>query len=129
MCGGDDNIEHLYILPSRWLYLLQFEDLSDEFYEKIQNASCTPIKFLLKNISTVGIPKPTVLVIIFRVFIWLLSFKNVGKKKQYPFAEFRNVSTRKRTRSSHKESDNNGTSLSSYDNETTPKYKKVSNII
>ena len=46
------------------------------------------------------------------------------QKKQYPFAEFRNVSTRKRTRSSHKESDNNGTSLSSSDNETTTKFKK-----
>ena len=47
-----------------------------------------------------------------------------GGQKQYPFAEFRNVSTRKRTRSSHKESDNNGTSLSYSDNETTPKFKK-----
>ena len=75
------------------------------------------------KISKFGIPKPTVLVIIFRVFIWLLSFKNAWKK-QYPFAEFRNVSTRKRTRSSHKESDNNGTSSLSSDNETTPKFRK-----
>ena len=45
-------------------------------------------------------------------------------KKQYQFAELRNISTRKRTRSSHKESDNNVTSLSSSDNETTPKFKK-----
>ena len=36
----------------------------------------------------------------------------------------RNVSTRKRTRSYHKESDNNGTSFLSSDNETTPKFKK-----
>ena len=46
------------------------------------------------------------------------------RTKQYPFAEFRNVSTRKSTRSSHKESDNNGNSLSSSDDEFTPKYKK-----
>ena len=78
---------------------------------------------MLRKISTVGIPKPTVPVIIFRFFIWLLSLKNAGKKI-YPFAEFRNVSTRKRTRSSHKESDNNGTSSSSSDNETIPKFKK-----
>ena len=30
-------------LPSRWLYLLQFEEFSDEIYEIFQNASCTPI--------------------------------------------------------------------------------------
>ena len=45
-------------------------------------------------------------------------------KKQYPLAEFLNFSTIKRTRSSHKESDNNGTSLSSSDDESTPRYKK-----
>ena len=41
---------------------------------------------------------------------------------EYQFAEYRNFSTCKGTRSSHKESDNNGTSPSSSDNETTPKY-------
>ena len=46
-------------------------------------------------------------------------------KKHYPFAEFRNVISRKRTRSSHKESENNGTSSSSSDNETTPKFKNI----
>ena len=80
MCGGDDNIEHLYILPLRWLYILQFEDFSEEIYENFKNTSCTPIKILLRKISTVGIPKPTVVVIIFRVFIWLLSIKNAAKK-------------------------------------------------
>ena len=43
-----------------------------------------------------------------------------------PYADFRNVSTRKRTRSSDKESDNNITYSSSSDNETTPKIKKNS---
>ena len=33
MCDDNDNIEHLYILPSRWLYLPQFEEFSDEIYE------------------------------------------------------------------------------------------------
>ena len=41
------------------------------------------------------------------------------------FAEFRNFSTCRRTRSSQKKSDNNGTSSSSSDDETTPKYKKM----
>ena len=46
------------------------------------------------------------------------------KKIQYAFAEFRNFSAGRRTRSSQKESDNNGTSSLSSDDETTPKYKK-----
>ena len=46
------------------------------------------------------------------------------EKKHYPYAEFRNVSSIKRTRLSHKKSDNNVTSSSSSDNETTPKFKK-----
>ena len=44
--------------------------------------------FCWEKISTFGIPKSTVLVIIFRVFIWLLSFKN-AEKKHYPFADIR----------------------------------------
>ena len=46
------------------------------------NKSITPTVrqnlFLLRNISRVGIPKSTVLVIIFRVFLWLLSLQNTG---------------------------------------------------
>ena len=68
-----------------------------------------------------------VLVILFKVFIWLLSLKMRGKK-HYPFAEFRNVISRKRTGSSHNERMNNGTSPPSSDNETTPKFKKSSKI-
>ena len=45
-------------------------------------------------------------------------------KKQYPFAEIRNFTAGRRTRSYQKESDNNGTSSLSSDDETTPKYKK-----
>ena len=47
------------------------------------------------------------------------------EKNNYPYAEFLNGSSRKSTRSSHKESDNNGTSSSSSDNETIPKFKNV----
>ena len=37
-------------------------------------------KFMKIYKMPAGVPKSTVLVIIFRVFIWLLSYKNAGKK-------------------------------------------------
>ena len=46
-------------------------------------------------------------------------------KTHYPYAEIQNGISRKRTRSSYNESMNNGTSLSSSDNETTPKVRKI----
>ena len=49
MCDGNDNIEHLYTLPSKCLFLLQFEEFSNAIYEKFQNASCTPIKFFVEE--------------------------------------------------------------------------------
>ena len=33
MCGGDDNIQHLYILPLQWIALLKYEKFSDEIYD------------------------------------------------------------------------------------------------
>ena len=45
-------------------------------------------------------------------------------KTHYPFSEIRNGISIKRTRSSYNERMNNGTSLSYYDYETTPKVKK-----
>ena len=67
------------------------------FLENLYNANCTPKSFLLRNISRVGIPKSTVLVIIFRVFMWPLSlidavpiiiiqFRNgISKYKRSPY--------------------------------------------
>ena len=46
------------------------------------------------------------------------------RKKKNPFAEIRYFTAGRRTRSSQKESDNNGTSSLSFDDKTTPKYKK-----
>ena len=46
------------------------------------------------------------------------------EKKQYPYAEIRNFTAGRRTRSFQKENDKNGTSSSSSDDEFTPKYKK-----
>ena len=45
-------------------------------------------------------------------------------KKQYTYADIRNFTAGRRTRSFKKENDNNGTSSSSSDDEFTPKYKK-----
>ena len=53
----------------------------------------------------------------------MLSFINAGRKK-YPYAEIRNFTAGKGTRSLQKENDNNGTFLSSSNDEFTPKYKK-----
>ena len=46
------------------------------------------------------------------------------EEKKYPYAEIRNFNAGRRTRSFQKESENNGTSSSSSDDEFTPKYKK-----
>ena len=48
-CGGDENYEHLYILPSKWIDLLKYESISDEIYENFQKISCTPIKFFVEE--------------------------------------------------------------------------------
>ena len=48
-CGGDENYEHLYIFPSKWIDLLKYESISDKTYENLQNASCTPIKFFVEE--------------------------------------------------------------------------------
>ena len=47
-----------------------------------------------------------------------------GGKSHYPYAQFRNGISRKRTRSSDNETMNNETSSLSPDYETTPKFKK-----
>ena len=46
---GNEQYEHLYILPSRWLWLLQFETIGEEFYENLQNAYCTPLEFFVEK--------------------------------------------------------------------------------
>ena len=48
-CNGSYNIEQLYILPSRWLFLLKFDKTGDAIHEKFQNVSCTPIQFFAKE--------------------------------------------------------------------------------
>ena len=48
-CNGSDNIEQLYLLPSRWLFLLKFDNFGDAIHENFQNASCTQIKFFVEE--------------------------------------------------------------------------------
>ena len=48
-CGGSDNIEHCYMLPSRWKYLLEYDKIGDKIRANFQNACCTPIEFFVEE--------------------------------------------------------------------------------
>ena len=48
-CGGRNNIEQLYMLPSRWIDLLEFEIIGDKIRAKFENACCTPIEFFVEE--------------------------------------------------------------------------------
>ena len=56
-CGGDANYENLYILPSKWIYLLKYETIGDEIYENLQNAYCTPLEFFVEKHFDIWDPK------------------------------------------------------------------------
>ena len=109
MCDGNDNIEHLYTLPSRRLLLLQIEEFSDAVYEKFQNTSCTPIQFFVEENLDSWHPKTHGSRNYLQIF-YLAALIHKCRNKNL-LAEYRNFSTCRRTRSSHKESDNNGTSF------------------
>ena len=49
MCDGSDNIEYLYILPSRWLFLIKYYKIGDAIHENFQNARCTPKQFFAEE--------------------------------------------------------------------------------
>ena len=53
-------------------------DVHLEITQNFYNAYCVQKVSLLKNILRVGIPKSTVIIIIFRVFMWPLSLRNTG---------------------------------------------------
>ena len=36
-------------MPSQWIDLLKYKSISDEIYEILQNASCTPIKVFVEE--------------------------------------------------------------------------------
>ena len=60
MCGGTDNIEHCYMLPSRWKDLLEYDKIGDKICANFQNACCTPIEFFVEENVRVfqEVPKP-----------------------------------------------------------------------
>ena len=84
---GNEQYEHLYILPSIWLWLLQFETIDEEIYENLQNAYCTPLEFFVEKIFDIWDPE------IHSPHNYLQSFyladpiQICGGKKHYPFAE------------------------------------------
>ena len=81
--------------------------------------------FLMRKIPRVGIPKSTVLVITFRVFMWLLSLTNVGPRSIIHLQCFKMLSFKKRE-SSYKGTMNNETPLSYSYSEMASKVKKKS---
>ena len=55
--SGNEHYEHLYILPSRWLCLLQFKTICEKIYEKLQNMYCTPLEFFGQKNFVIWDPK------------------------------------------------------------------------
>ena len=108
-------------MPSRWLFLLKFDKIGDEIHEIFKNASCTPIQIFVEANLDSWNPKTHGPRNYLQSFYLADLIHKCGKKN--PLAEIRNFTAGRRTRSSQKERDNNGTSLSSSDDETTPKYK------
>ena len=49
MCGGPNNIEHCYMLPSRWKDLLEYDKIGDKIRANFQNACCTPREFFVEE--------------------------------------------------------------------------------
>ena len=122
-CDGNNNIEHLHILPSRWLYLLKFDNFGDTIHENFQNASCTPIQFFVEENLVSWHTKTHGPCNYLQNFYLAALIHKCGRKK-YPYAEIRNFTAGRRIRSFQKENDNNGIFSSSSDDEFTPKYKK-----
>ena len=70
---------YTYCLQDSYFYL-NLTKLATQFIKIFKMLGLRQCSFLLKKIQTVGTPKPTLLLIIFRVFIWLISFINAGEK-------------------------------------------------
>ena len=115
-CCGDTNYEHLYLLPSKWIDLLKYQNIGDEISENLQNACCMPLVFFVEENFDNWHPKIHGPRNYLQSFYLATLIQKCGGKKHYPFAEFRNVILRKSTRSSHNERMNNGTLSLSSDN-------------
>ena len=47
--GSSDNIEQLYILPSIWMDLLEYDIIGDKIRANFQNACCKSIEFFVEE--------------------------------------------------------------------------------
>ena len=93
-CGFLDT-EHLFILPSNWLDYRKVLDVNVEIVKNSITPTVRQNHVLLRNISIVGIPKSTVLVIIFGVFMWPLSLINMGPQRIFHLQCFEMVSQKR----------------------------------
>ena len=94
-CGFLDN-EHLFTILINWLNHREVPDMNVEIAQNLYNAYCTPKSFLLRKILKVGIPKSTVLVVVFRILLWLLSLINAGPRRVIHMQIFEIVSKKRR---------------------------------
>ena len=94
---GNDNIEHLYMLPSRWLYLLKFDNFGDAIHEKFQNSSYTPMQFSVEENLVSWHPKTYGPRNYLQSFYLAALIHKCGGGKQYPYAEIRNFTAGRRT--------------------------------
>ena len=113
-----------HMLPSRWKDLLEYDIIGENICANFQNACCTPIEIFVEENLVNQHPKTHGPCNYLQSFYLAALIHKCREKNQYPYADIRNFIGNKRTRSFQKESDNNGTSLSSSDDEFTPKYKK-----
>ena len=112
------------MLPSIWISLLEYDINRDAIREKIQNACCTPIEFFVEENLGNWHPKTHGPRNYLQSFYLAALIHKCREKNQYPYAEIRNFTAGISTRSFQRENENDGTSsLSSSDDEFTPKYK------
>ena len=88
---GNEHYEHLYIFPSRWLCLLQFETIGEEIYENLQNAYFTPLEFFVETNFDIWDPEIHGPCNYLQSFYLADLIQKFGGKKHYPFADIRNV--------------------------------------
>ena len=108
MCGGRNNIEHCYMLPLRWMDLLEYDIIGVAIRENYQNACCTPIEFFVEENFGNWHPKTHGPRNYLQSFYLADLIYKCREEKIYPYAERRNFTGNRRTRSFQKKSDNNG---------------------
>ena len=109
-CDGSNNIEQCYMLPSRWISLLEYDIIGDAIRENLQNSCCTPIEFFVEENIGNWHPKTHGPRNYLQSFYLDALIHKCRGGKQYPYAEIRNLTGNRMTRSFQKDSDNNGTS-------------------